>query len=303
MHIKAHLDVDVVALEIEDQVSVLVELTAPLAVAPKRAVRPARTVQVVLDRSGSMQRRMDGAISALVALVDRLDPVDRFGLVAFDDRVELIVSAGTLGDKPSVKQAIAGLTARGTTDLSAGYLRGLQEARRVAGDAGAVVPEGPHPPVRPPPRGANPPARCAVPAGGVPRRADRRPGRLGGEGIVLHGSEMLEQAAEGQRGGAGAGLQPCRVEVVSLPAEGRAQAVQRTDEVLDLGAGNGRFPRGVIVGHGVTVEVIADVPRPGSHLSTVGSQTPVARRNTPTTHSYVTTTIGVSVRWPGPHDA
>jgi hypothetical protein len=54
---------------------------------------------------------------------------------------------------------------------------------------------------------------------------------------------MLEQAAEGQRGGADAGLQPGRIEVVGLPAEGRAQAVERTGEVLGLGAGEGRFPR------------------------------------------------------------
>jgi hypothetical protein len=54
---------------------------------------------------------------------------------------------------------------------------------------------------------------------------------------------MLEQAAEGQRGGADAGLQPGRVEVVGLPAKGRAQAIERTDEVLGLGAGSRRFPR------------------------------------------------------------
>jgi hypothetical protein len=40
---------------------------------------------------------------------------------------------------------------------------------------------------------------------------------------------MLEQAAEGQRGGADAGLQTGRAEVVCLPVEGHAQAVERTD--------------------------------------------------------------------------
>ena len=85
------------------------------------------------------------------------------------------------------------------------------------------------------------------------------PLQLGREGVVLHGGEMLEQAAEGQRGGADAGLQPGRVEVVGLPAEGRAQAVERTEEVLDLGAGERRFPGVVAVGHGATVDLIADV--------------------------------------------
>jgi len=48
---------------------------------------------------------------------------------------------------------------------------------------------------------------------------------------------MLEQPAEGQRGGADAGLQPGRVQVVGLPAEDRAQAIERTSEVLSLSAG------------------------------------------------------------------
>jgi hypothetical protein len=73
------------------RLSVLVELTAALAAAPTDdSARPARTLQVVLDRSGSMAGdRLSGAIMALLGLVDRLDPADNFGLVAFDDRVEL----------------------------------------------------------------------------------------------------------------------------------------------------------------------------------------------------------------------
>jgi len=97
------------------------------------------------------------------------------------------------------------------------------------------------------------PVVTAIPVGGVPRRADRLSAQLGREDVVLLGSEMLEQAAEGQRGGADAGLQSGCVEVVGLPPEGRAQAVERTDEVLGLGAGEGWFPRVVAAGHGATV--------------------------------------------------
>ncbi|MFI7492695.1 VWA domain-containing protein [Micromonospora echinaurantiaca] len=139
MHISAHLDLDVVALETDNQLAVLIELTAPSA--PVSAtVRAASTLQVVLDRSGSMTgARIDGAKAALIGLIDKLDPSDNFGLVAFDDRVEVTVPAGPLTDKESVKRAIAQLSARGSTDLSAGYLRGLQEAGRVAGATGATV--------------------------------------------------------------------------------------------------------------------------------------------------------------------
>jgi Ca-activated chloride channel family protein len=87
---------------------------------------------VVLDRSGSMAGgRLEAAQTALLQLVDRLDPADSFGVVAFDDQVQIVVPAGPLTDKPAVKHAIAALQPGGSTDLSAGYFRGLQEAQRV----------------------------------------------------------------------------------------------------------------------------------------------------------------------------
>ena len=138
MRLNAQLDVDVVALEADDAVSVLLELAAPVADAAR--TRPSSTLQVVLDRSGSMAGdRLDAALAALDALVARLDPTDHFGLVAFDDAVQVVVPAGPLRDKPAVREAIAAVVPGGMTNLSAGYLRGLQEARRVAGPGGATV--------------------------------------------------------------------------------------------------------------------------------------------------------------------
>jgi Ca-activated chloride channel family protein len=138
MHITTQLDLDVIAFERDDQVSLLVELTAPT---PEPATeRSPRTLVVVLDRSGSMAHgRLDGAKAALTALVDRLDPADRFGLVTFDDEVKVEIAAAPMTDKHAAKQRIAGVQPRGITNLSAGYLRGLQEAKRAKTDAGAAV--------------------------------------------------------------------------------------------------------------------------------------------------------------------
>ncbi len=140
MHVTAHLDVDVVAVETNDDISVLLELTAP-SVEPTSAARPPATLQVVLDRSGSMQEddRLEGAKIALLALVDRLAPTDNFGVVTFDDQASVVVPAGPLTDKDAVRTRIAAIEVGGMTDLSSGYLRGLQEARRVCGPTGATV--------------------------------------------------------------------------------------------------------------------------------------------------------------------
>jgi len=138
MLVNALVDVEVVALEQEDEVTVMLDLAAPGT--PTDAARPPAAVQVVLDRSGSMfGERLDAAKQALMLLIDRLDPSDSFGLVAFDDTVKVVVPAGPLTNKVAVSQAISALQAGGLTNLSAGLLRGLQEARRVAGDSGATL--------------------------------------------------------------------------------------------------------------------------------------------------------------------
>ena len=138
MHIKTQLDLDVIAIECDDQLSLLVELTAPTP--EPTAERSARTLVVVLDRSGSMAgERLDGAKAALTALVDRLDPADRFGLVSFDDEVRIEIAAAPMTDKNAAKYRIAGIQPGNMTNLSAGYLRGLQEAQRAKGATGAAV--------------------------------------------------------------------------------------------------------------------------------------------------------------------
>ena len=139
MRINAQMGVDLVAVEGEGELSALVELTAPEAPQDDTDHTPS-TLVIVLDRSGSMRGdRLEGAKRALLSLVDRLSPTDRFGLVTFDDDVRVDVPAATLTDKTIVKARIDAVGPGGCTNLSAGYLRGLQEARRAASDRGATV--------------------------------------------------------------------------------------------------------------------------------------------------------------------
>lgn len=138
MKINALLDVNVVAHETEDEVAVLLELEAPAALAD--TTRRQASLEVVLDRSGSMAGTpLEGAKQALVALVRRLEPTDNFGLVAFDNSAQVVVPAGPLTDKEAVIAQIQAVYPGGSTDLSAGYLRGLRELRRVATAGGTVL--------------------------------------------------------------------------------------------------------------------------------------------------------------------
>ena len=102
MQLNTHVDIELVAVEQPDEITVLLELTAPDA--PHADSRPPAAVQVVLDRSGSMDgERLDAAKRALIALIDRLDPSDRFGIVAFDNEVQVVAPAGPLTDKHALE--------------------------------------------------------------------------------------------------------------------------------------------------------------------------------------------------------
>lgn len=138
MRTRLSLEYDLIAVESEDTVHALLELTAP---APDRATeRPPATLQVVVDRSGSMAGgRLAAALQALHALIARLRPTDRLGLVTFDDEVAVPIAAGPVGDGGRARQALGTIHPGGTTNLSAGLLRGIQEAQRAGSGAGATL--------------------------------------------------------------------------------------------------------------------------------------------------------------------
>ena len=112
MQINTKLDFDLVAVESEDTVHILLELTAPAR--EGAAKRPPATLQVVLDRSGSMAGdRLHAALVAIDRLLSRLGPEDRFGLVVFDDEVGVPVAAGPVGDAIAARSALARSTRAG----------------------------------------------------------------------------------------------------------------------------------------------------------------------------------------------
>ena len=140
MKISAIADVGVIAVGTEQSISVLLDVTAPV-VQPAQE-RAAQSVQIVLDRSGSMGGdRLDAARQAIAALVRRLSPDDAFGLVVFDDQAQVAVPNRRMSehDVAEVLNIVNRIHSGGSTDISAGYTLGLSEARRNTPAGGATV--------------------------------------------------------------------------------------------------------------------------------------------------------------------
>jgi Ca-activated chloride channel family protein len=140
MLLNARLDVDVLALQQDDEVTCLLTFEAP--VPADLADRPGETLIVVVDRSGSMSGApLEAVRSSLHALVDRVKPQDTLGVVTFDSEAAVAVPARPVSEHhlPTVHGLIEGIHPGGSTDLTGGYLLGLSEARRHLGATGATV--------------------------------------------------------------------------------------------------------------------------------------------------------------------
>ena len=140
MKVKALLDIDLVALESTEKVTMMLDMTAPITDAAMS--RPGQAVEVVLDRSGSMSGPVfNSAKESILKLIDRLAPQDSFGLIAFDNQALIIAPIRTMADHdmPALRKAVREMQTGGNTDISAGYTMGLRELSRVATDAGATL--------------------------------------------------------------------------------------------------------------------------------------------------------------------
>lgn len=97
-----------------------------------------RRIVFVLDRSGSMSGiTIERARRALTACLGALRETDRFGVVAFDDRIEHFRTAlvpATADNREEARRFLASIDARGGTELAAGIEAGVQVLGGAAGD-------------------------------------------------------------------------------------------------------------------------------------------------------------------------
>lgn len=92
-------------------------------------------LSLVVDRSGSMQgSKLREAKRCVVDLIKRMNPEDQVGLVQYDDQVDTVVPLTPVAQVSGMIEALVqGITANGSTDLHAGWLRGGEMLAPTAG--------------------------------------------------------------------------------------------------------------------------------------------------------------------------
>lgn len=124
MHPIVKLDRALVALEVDQTVHVLLELTAPPA--PAVAERAPIDVVAVIDRSGSMSGQpLQAVLAATGMLAKLLGPDDRMAVVTFDDQVRLALPLAH-HDAAAAAKVLGHIHSGGSTNLSGGWLKGLE---------------------------------------------------------------------------------------------------------------------------------------------------------------------------------
>lgn len=109
----------------------LVDVIAPTIAPDPERRRPPVNLGFVLDRSGSMggHNKLGLAKQAVLEAVHRLDAPDRFAVVTYDDRVDVVVagSEATPAARQAAAERLRSIQERNSTDLHAGWLTGCEQ--------------------------------------------------------------------------------------------------------------------------------------------------------------------------------
>jgi len=110
-------------------IDVLLTITPPPPATT--SARPPLNLALVLDRSGSMGERnkITFAREAAVFAVRELRPTDRVSVVAFDDRIEVVVPNAPVTNPDDIVRKISEIHPRGSTALHGGWQEGAKQVQ------------------------------------------------------------------------------------------------------------------------------------------------------------------------------
>jgi len=116
---------------------VLISFAAPEA--PAAEHRKPANVSLVMDRSGSMGGgKIELVREAVKKALAMLRSDDRFSLVVYDNQIDMLVEStpASAEARANADRKLAGIDARGSTDLAGGWLRGCEQiALHLASDS------------------------------------------------------------------------------------------------------------------------------------------------------------------------
>lgn len=105
---------------------VLLRFRAPSRAAQRRPVN----LSLVIDVSGSMGGApLRHAVHAAQSVVDALDEHDFLSVVLYDDSVHTLIPPARVTDKAALKTRLSGIRAGGLTNLSGGWLKGIEHVK------------------------------------------------------------------------------------------------------------------------------------------------------------------------------
>ena len=189
----------------------LASITAPEA--PARKNRMPVNVALVLDRSGSMQgeNKFPLAVSAVEMALELLGRNDRFSLVVFDDKVDVLMTS-TLATSDAKKLALRALRQvqpRQSTDLCAGWMHGCEQLSEFVAD-GTI-------------------SRALLLTDG-----QANCGETNHEVLAHHAAELNRRGIRTSTFGVGADFDERLLRDIATEGGGNAYFVQRNDQILDL---------------------------------------------------------------------